>query len=236
MKVDYEKMTVSCEKCENNGYIIERDDKDIFKLKCVDCECLKIRNYLSKLKKLNIGDNALKKTFDTYIISEEWQKETIIKAKNFIKNGVLFYIGGQVGSGKTHICTAIINEFLKNGKDCSYMVWDDIVTRLKQTTYGDETKYNNMLKELKNIEVLYIDDFFKKPPTDEDRNKAFQVINTRYSYSSGKITIISGERTINELLQIDEAIASRMFEMAEKGKFIISIDKDIKKNYRLKSI
>ena len=50
------------------------------------------------------------------------------------------------------------------------------------------------MEELKNINVLYIDDFFKlidNYSKEEDLNIAYEIINSRYL--SDKITIISCE-------------------------------------------
>ena len=56
----------------------------------------------------------------------------------------------------------------------------------------------------------------------------FYILNDRYN--SGLATIISSEKTINEILGIDEAIGSRIVERAKE--FITNIEK--KDNYRLK--
>lgn len=221
---------IDCEKCKNarGWFIVGKDGYEYWQ----ECECMNTIRYISMLKNLGLGEEIFKFSFETYQIEEEWQKHIFEKAKKFIDGGKMFYIGGQVGSGKTHICTAIINELLKSGKNCSYRIWADIVTKLKQTTYEDIKKYEQYLDELKTIPVLFIDDFFKNSPTEADKDKAFQFINNRYL--GNNITIISSEKSFNELLQIDEAISSRIYQKANNGEFVLSIDKDIKKNYRLK--
>ena len=83
---------------------------------------------------------------------------------------------------------------------------------------------------LKNTGLLFIDDFFRKPPTEVDKAKMFDIINFRYL--NNKPCIFSSEKSLPEILNIDEAIGSRIFEMAKK--FNVEIGKDMKKNYRLK--
>ena len=105
------------------------------------------------------------------------------------------------------------------------MLWRNEASRLKANV--NESVYGDMIKNLTEIPVLYIDDFFKGGVTQGDINLAFELINDRYN--SRKATIISSEKTINDLLNIDEAIGSRIVERS--GEFITNITR--KENYRL---
>ena len=72
------------------------------------------------------------------------------------------------------------------------------------------------------MKVLYIDDMYKtgkgQQPTVGDVNLAFEIINARYN-DTGKVTIISSERTVEEMLDIDEAVGSRIYERS-KGNYL----------------
>ena len=67
-------------------------------------------------------------------------------------------------------------------------------------------------------------------PTDYELKTAFETIN--YRYNNNMPTIISSELLIDDLRDLDEATASRMYQRA-KG-YVISIAKDKNKNYRFK--
>ena len=156
------------------------------------------------------------------------------KAVEYAKNPEgWFYIGGQVGAGKTHICTAIAVYLLKQGLETYYMLWTDATVELKANKCDDE-EYNKLMGKLKSVDVLYIDDFLKteqgKQPTTADINIAFELLNNRYN--AKKITIVSSEKTLKEVLNIDEALGSRIKQRA--GENDIAIAKDGRKNYRLK--
>ncbi len=92
------------------------------------------------------------------------------------------------------------------------------------------------MKSLKEVDVLYIDDFFKpiggNRPSDADIRLAYEIINARYNRR--KITIISSERHISEIAEIDEAIGGRIYEYA-KG-YTVNIARDTARNYRLKGM
>ena len=57
----------------------------------------------------------------------------------------------------------------------------------------------------------------------------FDIIN--YRYLNNKACIFSSEKPLLEVLNIDEAIGSRIFEMAKN--YNIEIERNISKNYRL---
>lgn len=170
--------------------------------------------------------------FDNYKTDEPWQQRIKDLAKKFSEtdNGA-FVVGGCVGSGKTHICTAIVNELLKR-KEVRYYVWKDLATKLNQLVSDEPYEYEKLLDEVSTVDVLYLDDFFKITPTDAEKDKAFKVINARYNAmlaNAGGMTIISSEKSLEKIIRIDAAIGSRLKQMA--GEFVLTISGD--KNWRL---
>ena len=103
---------------------------------------------------------------------------------------------------------------MERGQNCKYMLWRDEVRELKSLV-NDNEAYIRKMNELKNIDVLYIDDFLKGRPTDGDLNVAFELLNSRYNQR--KRTIISGERSIEQVMDMDEAIGSRIYERSKHG-------------------
>lgn len=227
-----------CPICKNKGYIYYLDDNDNEYAK--ECECMPVRYARANAKYSGLG-NALKTyTFARYKRDEPWQEYIYTTAQSFIKDETAhcFFIGGAVGAGKSHICTAIVRELLKKGYDVQFAVWNETVTTLKQDIVGDAESYNKHLDELQHATVLYIDDFFKTPPTSADIDKAFKIINYRYNAAkagSNKrfITLISSEKTLSELMKIDEAVASRIYEMSKK--YFVEVQRDGQRNIRLKN-
>lgn len=222
-----------CTKCRNKGVIyFEKDGYEYSR----ECECMKIRRSVQRINKSGMKDILSKYTFDTYNAEEQWQKSVKHKAEQFVNSGErCLFIGGQVGCGKTHLCTAAVGELINSGKEARYMKWRDDVVKIKQKANTDD--YNKLVEPFKNVTVLYIDDLFKvqkgEKPTPADVNIAFEILNHRY-LNDGLITIISSERTGRELIEIDEAVGSRIVEMS--GNYFISIGHDTKKNYRLRGI
>ena len=142
-------------------------------------------------------------------------------------DGKWFIISGNSGTGKTHLCTAICGELIKAGKEVRYMLWRDEAPRLKALV-NDRFEYDRLISEIKRADVLYIDDFWKGAVTQADINLSFEILNARYN-SKQKVTLISSERTIEQILSVDEAIGSRIYERS-KGFYIKTPDE----NWRLR--
>lgn len=226
-----------CEICKNKGVVY------VVKGGCMvaqECKCIPVRQTLIRVRKSGLEDILKQNTFETYSTDEPWQERIKKTAINFLEDyqGNWFFIGGQVGAGKTHICTALVGEFINRGYAAKYMLWKDEATKLKSVV-NDADSYEPLMYELKTIPVLYIDDFFKTslddrgnrvPPTQGDINLAFEILN--YRYNQNKITIISSEMTIRELIACDEAVGSRIFQRTKK--YQLSLSKDQNKNQRLK--
>ncbi len=196
------------------------------------CTCVKKKMSQERFEKTEIA-NKINYTFKDYKANEEWQKNILKQAIDYVKHfeDNWFYIGGQIGAGKTHICTAILRNIGEiSNISYIYIKCDEELEKLKQLTYDNSEEYGNVMYRLKNTGLLFIDDFFRKPPTEVDKAKMFDIINFRYL--NNKPCIFSSEKSLPEILNIDEAIGSRIFEMAKK--FNVEIGKDMKKNYRLK--
>ncbi|MBU3134080.1 ATP-binding protein [Clostridium gasigenes] len=141
-------------------------------------------------------------------------------------NSIIFC--GNPGCGKTHLSIAIANNLIRKKKKVIYMPYRDIIMGIKQNILDSEM-YNNTLNKYRKIEVLLIDDLFKGQRTQSDLNIIFEIIN--YRYMNNLPMIISTELTIADIIQIDEAVGSRIYEMIRS--YTVEII-GIENNYRLK--
>lgn len=230
----------NCHICKNKGYVfkvVEHEDGS-YSYVCADCKCAEIRRSIMRMKRSGLEDVIKKYTFERYEDTEPWQKAAKAAAVNYADNPEgWFFLGGQSGCGKTHLCTAICREFLLDGRQVIYMLWRDDIAKIKALSLDSEER-DKMINRFKRAEVLYIDDLFKTGkdkdgnetmPTAADVNAAFEIINYRYC-NPELLTIISTERSADELIDIDEATGGRIFERSKA----INIAKDRNKNYRLK--
>ena len=238
----HEKDGYNCPLCLNRGYTwavkeLDRgEETNDFSESTIPCKCKAIRASINRMKRSGLENVLEKYTFAKYTAGDPWQKHVKEKAKRFVEDGgSVFFIGGQTGAGKTHICTAITAEFLRRGKAAYYMLWQDDTVKLK-ANITDGPEHERQMNRLKNVDVLYIDDFFKPVgetgPSPADVRIAYELINYRYN-NAGLITVISSERLISEILDIDEATGGRLVEYA--GEYMINIGRDKARNYRLRN-
>lgn len=235
-----------CPLCNNRGGYYEAQlHRGYWYETFVYCKCRKVRDALSRLKKSGLKDVVHKYTFDSFTAKDSWQQKLKDAALKYCENGKekWFFIGGQTGAGKTHICTAAAIKLLKKGYNTKYMLWRDEAVKLKAAV-NDTEIYSRLIAEIKDAEVLYIDDLFKtgkdkdgkaQQPTPADINLAYEIINYRY-INKLPYTIISSECTLAQLVEIDEATGGRIAEMAVQNGYGFSINPDVNKNHRLKNI
>lgn len=202
-----------------------------------ECDCHKIAMNEAEVKRSGVSEDL---TLDNFYTYQPFQQEMMNKAREYANGGYLsgqwFYVGGQVGCGKTHICTGIMRELIKKIPGCKYMMWKDESTQLK-AIINDHSAYGKRMDELTKASVLYIDDLFKTQtgvkPTPADVSLAFQIVNARYQ-DKRKVTLFSCELSVRNIIEIDEAVGSRMYERS-KG-YNLFIGKDKSKNYRVKDL
>ena len=218
---------VNCPICGNKGYILSWDT-DKLSVKSRDCDCMNVRRSLRNIKKSGMEKLLGMYTMDGYIAEDELRKRLKQKAKQFISDDRWMFISGIPGSGKTHLCTAICSELIKAGNRVRYMLWRDISTELKANVNLPE--YAEMIRPYKSVDILYIDDFFKGGVSDADIRLAYELINARYNDKS-KRTIISSQLSLNEIMRIDDALASRIYERS-RGFYL----KSPKENMRLRAV
>ncbi|MGV6972749.1 ATP-binding protein [Bacillus halotolerans] len=233
-KADYE-----CPKCKDQlGYIENRDGYEVW----VRCKCIerrRIRKLMNssditaefeKLKFKNFtteGKPAVVK--DAYDTAVEYYKD-FDSIQGTRSNSIALL--GQPGSGKTHLLTAISNKLIKSKNIAvQYFPYVEGFNDLKD----DFDKLEEKLNRMKEIEVLFIDDLFKpmngKPrATDWQVEQTYSVIN--YRYLNHKPVLISSELDIEKLVEIDEALGTRIYEMCADYCVIIKGDRMLL-NHRL---
>ena len=218
-----------CQKCFNRGYFATENNGE-FVLK--KCECVTIREQMQNAKNSGFGDMLDRYTFENYKADAEWQKKIVFGAKHYCQQETLpwFFIGGQPGAGKSHICTATATTLLKQGKVVKYILWRDFFHKAEAYRF-DYEKYSREIEKIGNVEVLVIDDFLKGIDSAKQGSMleiAFDLIN--YRYNNKKATIISSEHRLSGIENLDRALHGRIIERC--GSYCISIKEDDLKNYR----
>lgn len=204
-----------------------------------DCVCSPKRQANHLFKFSEITDEFKKMTFGSFIT--EGKPEVIKEAhqctvdyymefdhiKENRSNSIALL--GQPGAGKTHLLTALANNLImKKQVSVLYFPFVEGFNDLKD----DFTLLEEKLTKMKRIGVLFIDDLFKgrKEPTDFQKEQMFAVIN--YRYLNHKPIMVSSEKTVDELCDIDEALGTRIYQMCKDYTVVIKGDRKVL-NHRL---
>lgn len=220
------KTSYRCPICEDTGWILENMDNS--QPKARPCVCIEESHIKKPWREAGINIETSNQTFRNFIPWNEPSKrakeiairyfkdfEVIRKTRN---NSIL--LCGQVGSGKTHLSIALGINLLRKNVRVMYMPYREIITKAKQNIM-DEESYDKLITKYKSCEVLLLDDLFKGKPTPSDINIIFEIVN--YRYLNHLPMIISSESMVSDLIKIDEAIGSRIYEMV-RG-YLVEIEK-----------
>ena len=218
-----------CKKCKDVTYILT--DKG-----AVPCSCKELREAERILSKSGISKEFANKTFDNFDYSRNVQilnaynmareyVKNFEEIKDSRKNSIIFM--GSVGGGKSHLSFAIANALMKEGVGVIYMGYRESIMKIKQNVMNMD-EYEKIMSRYKKCKVLLIDDLFKGNITLSDINIMFELIN--YRYFNKLPVIVSTELSIENLVNIDEALGSRLIEMSKD--FLVGI-RNKKLNYRI---
>lgn len=220
---------IDCPRCNNKGYILVDDENGVTQT-FVPCECMKKRKSLRISKESGLGE-LLKYRVKDFIADADWQKRAKALVIDYIQNATdeWLCILGQSGSGKTHLCSAVCNYRIEQQREVRYVSWNDFTKQYKDAFKNNSNKA--VIKELEEVDILYIDDLFKGSTSEYDvKNICYDIIN--YRYNNKKTTIISSEYDFSELNEIDNAIAGRIKQMCKK--YLMIVRRTDENNYRLK--
>lgn len=210
-----------------------------------ECGCAKIRRINRMIKSSEITEEFQKMGFKNFDIStadpeiKKMRDVAVSYFKNYQtirdarENSIVCI--GQPGCGKTHLLTAISNGLMREMQvPVLYFPYRDGMNNISADNFAQK---DHIIGQMKDVDVLFIDDLFKPigGKTDVKTWQAeimFEVVNHRYL--NKKPMLVSTELSLNELINIDEALASRIFEMATDH--TVQVPKNMNNNYRLRKL
>jgi DNA replication protein DnaC len=93
--------------------------------------------------------------------------------------GWVLLVGGY-GSGKTHLAAAIANFAVQMGVPTLFLTVPDLLDTLRFAYDNPDTTFEERFEQIRNAELLVLDDFGTQNATPWAQEKLFQIINYRY--------------------------------------------------------
>lgn len=212
--------------CKQNqtGYFKELFyEEDTFKIVSTPChyqeEVLKEQDKVNNLKLVGI-DYSL---YDGELFTNNNRKDVLTKVKKVLTdytNGKLvkgFYLHGSYGCGKTFILAFLAKTLADNGANTIFAYYPDLVRKIK--SYIGKEEFEETIEELKNVEVLVLDDFGGETPSSYIRDEVLlPILQERMIYK--RPTFMSSNLNTEQLLEhlaegktgVDMTRASRVWE------------------------
>lgn len=107
-----------CPICRNKGYLrVVTEEGGIPNAWMRPCQCQKVRQSIRQMRRSGLQHIIQDYTFAKFQATEPWQQKLKAAAQAYAQSlEGWFFFGGQSGSGKTHLCTAICRQALHQGR------------------------------------------------------------------------------------------------------------------------
>ncbi len=184
----------NCPHCHGMGYLradVPLNHPDFGKLQVCVCRRTNItRAVRERLFALSHLDELRDLTFETFKPRGrtglgEMQANSLEMACNQARhyaqslNGWLLLQGGY-GCGKTHLAASIANFAVGMGVPTLFLTVPDLLDTLRFAFDSDDTTFEERFDEIRNANLLVLDDFGTQNTTGWAQEKLFQIINYRY--------------------------------------------------------
>lgn len=176
-----------CEKCRDTGFTNIGEK----------CSCLLQEELQERWQSSGLSPQQKAQTFSSF--SLEWYKDkeryrnilqiTLDFAENLASKcgqGKNLLLCGPVGTGKTHLCSAIANYVLQSGVNVVYLKISKLLDMIRENKYkSDDDKYRENIRRLEaayHVGLLIIDDLGTETLTDFAREQLFLILDERINH------------------------------------------------------
>ena len=175
-----------CEKCHDTGFVEAG----------IRCECRLNAEAKSRWQMSGLSPEQKIQTFDSFSLDYYQEKEkynvVVHKCQSFAEKvgkgqeteNIL--ICGPVGTGKTHICSAIANSVLQAGKAMVYLKASVLLDLIRQAKFysdkNEQDESNRFMGSLYRVPLLIIDDLGTENLTDFAQEQLLLLIDERINY------------------------------------------------------
>jgi DNA replication protein DnaC len=174
-----------CEKCQDTGFLGIGEK----------CSCLLQEELLARWQYSGLAPEQKEQRFNTFSLQWYEDKE---RYKTILQRCIEFaekvcsrektenlFLCGAIGTGKTHLCSAIANYVLQAGLDVAYLKTGTILDLIREYKFNFDkaaTVTHYELKALYRVSLLIIDDLGTEVSSDFVREQLFYLFDERINY------------------------------------------------------
>ena len=181
------------------------------------CECLQAEILANKIKNSNIPEKFKAANLTNFTVDNN-NRQARESAYSFIARweqnpkGIIF--NGSVGTGKTHLAVAILNNIMVKKEIVPVFVnTPEFIADLRQEQF-EPGGTGHMISRAKECPLICFDDLAKEKMTEWVREQYYRIINHRYTKQLP--VIITTNCSMDELGEkLGDATASRLTAMCE---------------------
>ncbi|MHB1131988.1 MAG: ATP-binding protein [Chloroflexota bacterium] len=205
-----------CPKCKGAGFV-SYDVPYGHPLfgRAFECECLTSRREtqtFDELQQLSDLINFRDRTFEAFNPKVAGVAEAFRLCREYAEDprGWLILVG-PVGCGKTHLAAATANRYLAVGGKPFFVNVPELLDHLRATYAPSSTvSYDERFEEVRNAELLILDDLGTESGTEWAKEKIYQIFNHRYNTEAPTMVTMNPK----EYKRLDERVMSRMRDSA----------------------
>ena len=167
------------------------------------CQYEMNQKHLENIKSFHMPSDMLNANFEQFIL-DPGRAEFYEKASLFIheymttKKGKGLYLYGSFGTGKTYMLSAIANILSQRGVVCGLVYFPELIAEIKSGFNNENSSAYDKIEQLKQIEVLMLDDIGSESMTSWMRDEVLgRILN--YRMHQGLPTFFSSNADYDQL-------------------------------------
>lgn len=198
------------------------------------CHFERSQQHLNNIKSFHMPAEIFQADFKNFFVEGAQRREVRDRAISFIHDysqGIIgkgLYLHGSFGTGKTYILSAIASTLSRMGVTCGLVYFPELIAEIKAGFGNNDSSYEKV-EQLKNMEVLMLDDIGSEAmtswmrdevlgrilnyrmqrqlPTFFTSNMTYQALRQHYSYSQkGEVEEMKGARILERIMALSTPV------------------------------
>lgn len=179
--------------------------KERLKVSYVPCAYEKNQAYLQNIQSFHMPKDMLKADFSEFFMvpsRQEAHEQALMFIHRYLQDrkGKGLYLHGSFGTGKTYLLAAIAGTLSREGISCGLVYFPELIAEIKSGFNDPNSNSYDKVEQLKNIEILMLDDIGSESMTSWMRDEVLgRILN--YRMAQGLTTFFTSNLDYFELQQ-----------------------------------